>query len=343
MPYQERVHVTDYLKAICIIMVIITHYSWETKSYPTFTYGIRMAVPIFMILSGYNAVLAYEKRKTTTLKSIYAPSQMLPKILWIMLPYTLLFFFEAFAEGCFTPELNAGDYIYTYLTGGFNEGLSGGYYVACLLELTLTMPIIYVIIKKSPIWGLLGMLAVNIIYEMCVASFAMDWYTYRIIYVRYIFMVTCGMYMALGNKIHWGILAPMFTAGIIILYTLDYGDLMQNLLFCRYWANTNLLSSLYIVPLIYVVFALFRTKQIPTFIGSGLELIGRSTWHIFLYQMIYYRMGWHTDFLYLGLPVCIIFNIVICCLAGCAWSRLEKHFQVYIKIPQNRRQITGAN
>ena len=51
---KKRIDFLDYLKAICVIMVIITHYDWADKDSPFFTMLINMAVPVFMIISGYN-------------------------------------------------------------------------------------------------------------------------------------------------------------------------------------------------------------------------------------------------------------------------------------------------
>lgn len=55
---KQRIDFLDYLKAICVIMVIITHYDWANKSSPVFTMLINMAVPVFMIVSGYNFAMS---------------------------------------------------------------------------------------------------------------------------------------------------------------------------------------------------------------------------------------------------------------------------------------------
>lgn len=44
---KKRIDFLDYLKAICVIMVIITHYDWADKDSPFFTMLINMAVPVF--------------------------------------------------------------------------------------------------------------------------------------------------------------------------------------------------------------------------------------------------------------------------------------------------------
>lgn len=46
----------DYLKTICMILIIITHYSWtmlDRERY-LFPYWIDLAVPVLMIITGSN-------------------------------------------------------------------------------------------------------------------------------------------------------------------------------------------------------------------------------------------------------------------------------------------------
>ena len=59
---KKRIDFLDYLKAICVIMVIITHYDWADKDSPFFTMLINMAVPVFMIISGYNFAMSNRKK-----------------------------------------------------------------------------------------------------------------------------------------------------------------------------------------------------------------------------------------------------------------------------------------
>ena len=46
---KKHIYLIDYLKAISIIMVIITHYAWEDKINGWFLFLINMAVPVFML------------------------------------------------------------------------------------------------------------------------------------------------------------------------------------------------------------------------------------------------------------------------------------------------------
>ena len=69
---KKRIDFLDYLKAICVIMVIITHYDWADKDSPFFTMLINMAVPVFMIISGYNFAMSNRKKTGGNLKKMYA-------------------------------------------------------------------------------------------------------------------------------------------------------------------------------------------------------------------------------------------------------------------------------
>ena len=68
---KQRIEFLDYLKAVCVIMVIITHYGWEDKTSPFFTMLINMAVPVFMIVSGYNFAMSNRKKADGNLENVW--------------------------------------------------------------------------------------------------------------------------------------------------------------------------------------------------------------------------------------------------------------------------------
>lgn len=67
MNTSERYTVVDVLKGICVIFAIITHYEWSDNQrlLGLFPYTIDMAVPIFMIISGYIMSNSYIKKHYT--------------------------------------------------------------------------------------------------------------------------------------------------------------------------------------------------------------------------------------------------------------------------------------
>ena len=61
----NRNHFIDLLKGICIVFVIVTHFNWSDDEKLTyyFPYWLNMAVPLFMIISGYVYAFSYRKNK----------------------------------------------------------------------------------------------------------------------------------------------------------------------------------------------------------------------------------------------------------------------------------------
>ena len=91
---KKRIDFLDYLKAICVIMVIITHYDWGDKDSPFFTMLINMAVPVFMIISGYLTAVSIEKNHIRTLSEAWSAEVVIPKALRFLIPFSLAFLIE---------------------------------------------------------------------------------------------------------------------------------------------------------------------------------------------------------------------------------------------------------
>ena len=84
---KKRIDFLDYMKAACVIMVIITHYDWQDKTTPIFTMLINMAVPIFMIISGYNFAMSNRKKTGGKFGEMYAWRMMKPKLVRFLVPF----------------------------------------------------------------------------------------------------------------------------------------------------------------------------------------------------------------------------------------------------------------
>ena len=66
---KQRDHFLDIAKGAAVILVIITHFSWtEEERLPyLFPFWVSMAVPVFMIISGYVGTASYEKKGIRTM------------------------------------------------------------------------------------------------------------------------------------------------------------------------------------------------------------------------------------------------------------------------------------
>lgn len=101
----------DVLKGMAMLCVLITHFRWpeQYRLIPVFPFIIEMAVPLFMVLSGYTWTLSYRKNGDSVLE-LYSPEHLVKKILRFTIPYIPIIIIE------------------TYFCG---EHMGGGYFRFC--------------------------------------------------------------------------------------------------------------------------------------------------------------------------------------------------------------------
>ena len=138
----------DVAKGISIIMVIITHYAWSDKSrlIQLFPYWIGMAVPIFMIISGYVSALSYERKDIQYFFQLYEPTGLLKKYIRYSVPFFMFFGTQIILEYFLYDNVTVERIKEYFFKGGF--GKHGTYYYPILLQMILLFPIIYWLIKN---------------------------------------------------------------------------------------------------------------------------------------------------------------------------------------------------
>lgn len=144
----NRITVLDWIKAISIILIIITHYSWsaEQRWKLAFPFWIDMAVTIFMIITGY--VNAFSLKNS---KSLYNEHSV-KKLIKYTVPFLLVYLFELIYRSIKLKETLS---LMSAFLGFFNGGPGqGAYYFPILYQLVVILPLIYLIIKKNALRGL---------------------------------------------------------------------------------------------------------------------------------------------------------------------------------------------
>ncbi len=93
---QGRNLLLDCIKGICILLVVITHLPWQSEQRLAllFSYWIDMAVPVFMILSGYLTAKSMEKSGLQAFPECYEKKRLLKSILRLTIPYLMAYVLE---------------------------------------------------------------------------------------------------------------------------------------------------------------------------------------------------------------------------------------------------------
>ena len=157
----------DILKGLSIMFVILTHYEYYpdgARLQYLFPFWIVMAVPIFMIISGYVNAASYEKKGAATFKDVYRPATIAKKLLRFVIPFVIAWILELlliiFVKGVKTLPITF--LLKFFFRGGYGKG---SYYVPMLIQMVFLFPLIYLVIRKWKGWGLLLCGALNLVYE----------------------------------------------------------------------------------------------------------------------------------------------------------------------------------
>lgn len=310
---KKHIYLIDYLKALSIIMVIITHYAWKDKINAWFLFGINMAVPVFMLISGYNFSASGTRKAEGRLKKMYDRKILLPKVVRFTLPFIFIFIFEIVLKIIQGNEYSLTDILIRFCRGGYGPG---SYYYPIMIQLLLIFPLIYFLVAKLNWFGVLVAAQVNFIYEVVIHTLGVDVSDYRLLIFRYTFYIALGCYLFFFTKkqIPMWILLLMVALGSGYLIAVYYEGYKPQLF--TYWTRTCMITALYIFPIIYILFHYYLDVKIPGKIGELLAEIGKASYHIFLVQMVYYHFEFGAMFGSLAVPLQVGGNVIFCVSVG---------------------------
>lgn len=311
----------DILKGICIIFVIITHFSWtndERLSF-LFSYWIEMTVPIFMIISGYVYCLSYQRQNITCFSDAYHPKNIVNKMLRYTVPFLIAYILEVgylslIGQITITRE-NLFGWILCFFQGGLGPG---SYYYPIIIQFIFLYPAIYFIINKNATRGLITCFVINAIYEFLQCVYGVNEELYRVLVFRYIFVIASGCYIASPKtKLSLKKGLPLCLFGTFYIFCINYLQYTPKIIV--HWATTSFIACLYIVP---IMFWLIKKVKFCRF--KPLEIIGKASYNIFLAQMVWYMVGsWHLEEIIHNRVFLLGANLLICIVGGVIFYYIE--------------------
>ena len=310
-----RYHSIDFVRGICIIFVIVSHYSWEAVETKRllFPFWIDMAVPVFMVISGFCYTNSFQKHKISSIGQAYEVDAFLGKVIRYTVPYVIAFCVEEIAfkvTGIFDHSII--DVFQLFLTGGTG---SGSYYYPIMIQFVFYFPIIYAIIRKYDFNGVIICGFINFMYELLRRAYTMNVGCYRLLVFRYTLIIAFGCYYAMGNhKRHKMLSAVSFCIGVSYILVTRFIGISPPI--TNLWTGTSLWACLYLIPFIGPV------------ITSGIsnrffELLGKASFNIYLAHMV--TDNWVS--LLHKLPtraLQLTTNIVMCIALGVAFYYIEQ-------------------
>lgn len=279
----------DYLKTFAIIMVIITHiFSYnEVAPLPViFPYLVEMAVPLFMIISGYVNTISFTKKTAEELKAGNWIHYLCSRLCVIYLPFTLLYFSEIILMDRIQKRtIGLHEAIYVFLTGGWGPG---SYYIPMLTQFIFCFPILYYLVKRDLLKSSILILGVQFLFEIGVGilQFPESWY--RLLLIRYFVFIWFGIILFYyRQKIKNVIVLTMALSGG--LYIAAVSVLHFPMPIFRYWTSTSMPTVLWVGAM--VMGGMHFLRRFPGVMDTVVNRIGISTYCIFLVQMAYFQLG----------------------------------------------------
>ena len=317
---RTRKHNLDFIKGLSILFVIITHYSWNINQRLSmlFPFWIDMAVPMFMIISGYLFALSYQKKGCVTVIKCFRINEILKRVIRFTVPYLMMTLIEQLSLLLyFDKPIRIKDIVRTVASGGVGPG---SYYYPILLQFIIIMPLIFFLIYKFDYKGLLGCVSANLFFEIVKSGLFISEGAYRLLIFRYITVIAFGCYFAIGkNQLKAGLKLSMLFFGVIYIIVFQYFGYTP--FFMKYWTGTSMFACMYIIPIVSLLIRCDRIKLAP------IELLGRASYNIFLSQMVFY--AFFADLIYSVLNnmfLQLLISILICVLSGVGLYFLETPF-----------------
>lgn len=317
----DRLYTLDVLKGLAILFVIVTHLGWEDTDRLRlgFPFWIEMAVPIFMLITGYVQAASYVRSGGITRTSL--KDKIRKSLIRYTVPYVLtygleLLFFVAytFYTAKTITAANVWDFFLKFFQGGWGPG---SYYYPVLVQITFLFPCIYLVVDKLRGKGVLLLAGINVLYEIIKLAWGINDATYRMLAFRYIFLLAVGCYFYKQRECAFNrcALAASALGGGIYITAVNYLGVVP-LIFTQ-WTSTCMVSSLWVVPLVYGVTKMQVRCRL-------LEKIGSASYAIFLTQMVWFGCGGRKFVAMLSNSFwveCVV-TVVVCVLAGLVFHRI---------------------
>ena len=354
----------DFLKAFMIAFVIIDH---SVLSIPIHGTGRelweRMAIPVFLVILGFNAGNSFARNGDQSLSELYSWKYFKKKFWRFIFPYIILYIVSTMAgfiiyEEAF-PDQFTEDWILNYILyqKALFEG-PGNWFIPILFQSILILPLIYKLFSVVPRLSLILCFAIEIsfhllIFEIIGVPTSLEEWLFEIYFrqtiLLYMSAIGIGLWFSQNRELFSKknlFLWIFFPISVIYMVAWDFYDFrleIEGASLIR--GDYNYLTFIYAAFIILIILKLLprnpKNKALKIF-----TVIGRSSFHIYLVQDIYFAItyslhGYGVKIVenifdisagepFLNILI-LILNWTICISAGVFWWYIENSIRRYRK------------
>ena len=328
---EKRYHHLDVYKGVCMLLIIFTHFRWETSERLKylFPFWVDMAVPVLMVIMGFLYAMSFQK-KDCSLEISYGLRELIIKWLRFVVPFVPVLLIELCAKVFVLHEKLTGALILkAFAVGGYGPG---SYYFPIMLQVVVLLPIIITSVKKFRFKGLLLWLVINVLFEFLKTLTGISGGLYRLLSFRYLFVLSYGVYLyysfnetnrTLQKDVANSKRKRLFTGGTIgLVYITTFNYLGLKPVITAMWTTSSVLAVLWIVPITYWLFKKVDVKN------QLFEFFGQASFDIFLVQMLYYWSLARYVYRFINNSCFqMMFGFLFCLLFGVLYYKVEYPIQ----------------
>ncbi|SEK94046.1 Surface polysaccharide O-acyltransferase, integral membrane enzyme [Carnobacterium iners] len=309
----------DVMKGLAILFVIFIHsLTNQTVLDIGGPFYILQAVPLFLVIAGFNNTMSYERHHSETLIDLYQPILLLKKLNRILLPAVLAYLFQL-VIGPFIGE-EASIFFYLFGRGGF-----GGFFISIMIQLIFFLPFLYYLAKRNHHLMLLISFLVNLGFELASDILDLPPFLYRLFFFRYLFAIALGIWFYFIQQDKKALTIIKIGAFLSILYLIlvhyfDYNGSFYS--FDTAWRGQNPLTFFYPLFLFHLGLT-YLPKLRWNILYEGLACLGKQSYHIFIVQMVYF---WVIASYIDKTQSILVIDLASCLIIGSAYYHLEKFY-----------------
>ncbi|MHA2326276.1 MAG: acyltransferase family protein [Promethearchaeota archaeon] len=365
----------DILKAVMIFLVIFDHtYPWVLKNNMGVTLWERISIPVFLVIMGFNMGISLRRTGETSLKKLYSRKYFKKKFWRYIFPFFIIYLLSSITGLAISGfNLDAltqfkGRWEIAHLFIGILPFWGpGNWFLPVLFWSILLMPLLYKGFSGKVRWGIITLILcflVEILIQLGL-FFSFNeynfttWPEYNRFIFYYNFIATTPFFMlsALGLGMWFSSNHNIFADRNIFMWILFPISLSYIILYQFYNFNFAFIVGdyhLFIFPysaFLFLVGMKLLPKESNNIIIRGITIIGKSTYHILLIQILYFAivyylwgdhygasiLGINTDYELPILFLYVLVNWIICVPIGVFFWYGETKIRKFRIKRKNRR------
>lgn len=352
----------DLLKAFMIAFVIIDHALGYTAHQGL---GLelweRTSIPVFLIILGFNMGKSFKRQGDLSLKQLYSWKYFKKKLLRFVFPYLIFYIVSTtvgfIIYGASFPETFAENWILEYII--FQKSLlegPGNWFIPVLFQSIILVPLLYKLFSKKPILTLVSCFVIEVCMHLFLCfyigpSSSIDNFfrelPFRQIILLYLSAIGMGIWFSKNHNVFsfrnlfvW----ILFPVNLIYMIAWDFFNFRLQIDgsgIVR--GDYNYLTFIY-SALIFLFILRLVPKNPKNKVTKIISTIGKSTFHIYLIQDLFYIilyieynsiwvspgfsglvniLGIASNELFLNIGL-LCLNWIICIAVGVIWWSAEK-------------------